>query len=203
MRSECILRFISRASPVPSESEESRDPIEIACVQGAVVRLSSPRVMTAAWMYFSNASSIDGPKNLEVIPGSARYIATKPTLRKLKERIREISGRSRGRKMVGVFEELRSYLLGWKSYFRLAETPKVFRELDHWLRRRLRMVQLCQWRGVRRIREQLQKRGVPAEVIRPIVGNVGRWWKIANLPGVTKAFPPDYYDRQGVPRLES
>ena len=36
---------------------------------------------------------------------------------------------------------------GWKAYFRLAQTPKVMRELDEWLRHRLRAVQLKQWRG--------------------------------------------------------
>ena len=57
-------------------------------------------------------------------------------------RIRQITSRNGGRSLARVVEELRAYLLGWKAYFRLADTPGVFRDLDQWIARRLRMVQL-------------------------------------------------------------
>lgn len=63
-----------------------------------------------------------------------------------KERIRQITSRNGGRSLPKVVEELRAYLLGWKAYFRLADTPGVFHDLDQWIARRLRMVQLKQWK---------------------------------------------------------
>jgi len=48
-----------------------------------------------------------------------------------------------------VVEELRRYVPGWKAYFKLAQTPKVFRQLDEWLWHRLRAVQLKHWRHSR------------------------------------------------------
>ena len=46
-------------------------------------------------------------------------------------------------RMLGaVVAELRPYLLGWKAYFGLAQTPKVWRKLDEWLCHRLRAIQL-------------------------------------------------------------
>ena len=43
-------------------------------------------------------------------------------------------------------KRLRPYLLGWKAYFGLAQTPGVWRELDEWLRHRLRAIQLKHWK---------------------------------------------------------
>jgi RNA-directed DNA polymerase len=70
-----------------------------------------------------------------------RKVAAKP-LATFKQRIRKLTCRSGGRSMPEVVEKLRSYMLGWKGYFRLAQTPKVWRELDEWLRHRLRAIQL-------------------------------------------------------------
>jgi len=58
--------------------------------------------------------------------------------------VRELTGRSQGCSVATMVAELRGYLLGWKAYFRLADTPGVFTALDQWLRRRLRMVYLKQ-----------------------------------------------------------
>ena len=51
-----------------------------------------------------------------------------------------------GRSLQEVVERLRTYVLGWKAYFRLAQTPQVWRELDQWMRHRLRAIQLKQWK---------------------------------------------------------
>lgn len=70
-------------------------------------------------------------------PGGAlrRRVADK-ALKAMPDRVREITGRRQGRSMGQVVEELRRYLLGWYAYFRLAETPLVFRRLDEWIRHR-------------------------------------------------------------------
>jgi hypothetical protein len=78
----------------------------------------------------------------------------------LKQRVRSITGRSRGRSTPNVIAELRGYLVGWKTYFHLADTPGTFRELDKWIRHRLRAIQLKQWkRGTTTFRE-LRARGL-------------------------------------------
>lgn len=63
-----------------------------------------------------------------------------------KQRIRDITRRVGGKSMTKVAEQMRVYLPGWKAYFCLAQTPAVFRDLDSWVRHRLRAIQLKQWR---------------------------------------------------------
>ena len=48
----------------------------------------------------------------------------------MKERVRDITSRNGGRSLVRVVAELRSYLVRWKAYFRLADTPRVFADVD-------------------------------------------------------------------------
>ena len=67
-------------------------------------------------------------------------------LAEMKARVRAITSRTTGRSLTRIAAELRSYLTGWKLSFQLAETPSIFQGLDEWLRRRLRAVQLKQWK---------------------------------------------------------
>jgi RNA-directed DNA polymerase len=60
-----------------------------------------------------------------------------------------------------VVEELKSYLPGWKQYFQLADTPRIFTDHDKWIRHRLRALQLKQWKRGRRVYGELRKLGVP------------------------------------------
>jgi hypothetical protein len=80
----------------------------------------------------------------------------------LKECIREKRSRTLGRRLQVVVDDLRTYLLGWKAYFGFAEVRSLFKELDSWIRRRLRCYLWKQW-GRRGYRE-LRRRGVSREL---------------------------------------
>lgn len=129
-----------------------------------------------------------------------RRVAPK-ALETMKQRVRAITERNGGRKIRTVIAELRGYLAGWKEYFRFAETPGVFRELDKWIRHRLRMVQLKQWkRGTKAYRE-LRKRGVSKVTAAAAVRFTRSWWKTSAHQALHLALPTSYYDQMGVPRL--
>ena len=74
-----------------------------------------------------------------------RRIAPKAVLR-FKEKVRELTRRTRGVKVERMAEELGRYLRGWVGYFGHSETPSVLEELERWLRRRLRSVIWKQWK---------------------------------------------------------
>ena len=100
-----------------------------------------------------------------------------------------------------MIEELASYLVGWRGYFRHAETPGVFDALDGWIRRRLRLLQLKQWkRGTTAFRE-LRARGVSEHVAAMAARFTQNWWAAAAHHALHLAFPTSFYDRKGLPRL--
>jgi hypothetical protein len=131
-----------------------------------------------------------------------RRIAPK-ALEAMKERVREITTRSGGRSMNRVFEELRGYLVGWKGYFRLADTPGVLRDLDEWIRHRLRLVQLKQWKRGPTVFRELRARGVSQHAAAMAARFAENWWRTSSHRAFQIALPTSYYDGNGVPRLAS
>ena len=92
------------------------------------------------------------------------------------------------------------YLLGWKAYFGLAQTPRVWRELDEWLRHRLRAIQLKHWRHPRTIYRELKALRAKENVARQVAANNRRWWR--NSDRLLKTvLTIAYFDGLGVPRL--
>jgi RNA-directed DNA polymerase len=126
-------------------------------------------------------------------------VADKP-LQNFKVRIRQLTRRSGGRSMSEVVEKLRPYLLGWKAYFGLSQTPRVWRELDEWLRHRLRAIQLRHWKRSGTIYRELKVLGAREDVARQVAGNCRRWWRNSGLL-LNSVLTLAYFDRLGVPRL--
>ena len=117
-----------------------------------------------------------------------------------KARIRQLTRRSGGRSMSEVVEKLRPYLLGWKAYFGMAQTPRVWRGLDEWLRHRLRAIQLKHWKRARTIYRELKALGASEEVAKRVAVNSCRWWRNSDRL-LKKVLTIAYFDRLGVPRL--
>jgi RNA-directed DNA polymerase len=137
-----------------------------------------------------------------VAPGQLikRRVAPK-ALEAMKERIRQITNRSGGRSIAQVVKELRSYLVGWRSYFHLADTPAVFEDVDKWLRRRLRALHLKHWKHGRKVFGELTKRGISQQVAAAASSHCKRWWLTAKHKALLIALPTAYFDYLGLPRL--
>ena len=124
----------------------------------------------------------------------------KKALDNFKARIRQLTGRSGGRSMAQVVEKLRPYLLGWKAYFKLAQTPRAWRELDEWLRHRLRAIQLKHWKRGSTIYRELMALGATQSAAKRVADNSRCWWR--NSRGaLNTVLTIAYFDRLGVPRL--
>src|SRR5690606_13024518 len=98
-----------------------------------------------------------------------RRVATK-ALATFKQRVRHLTCRSGGRSLQQVVDRLRSYLLGWKGYFRLSQTSGIWRTLDEWMRHRLRAIQLKQWKRSATIYRELRALGAPQWVAQKVAG---------------------------------
>jgi group II intron reverse transcriptase/maturase len=137
-----------------------------------------------------------------VAPGRVikRRVAPK-ALTMMKDRLRVITARNGGRSIAQVVAELRRYLVGWRAYFRLADTPRVFAELEQWLHRRLRALHLKHWRHGSTVHWELRRRGVSQHVAAMAAHFVGNWWRVAGHAALHLALPTSYFDQLGVPRL--
>jgi RNA-directed DNA polymerase len=128
-----------------------------------------------------------------------RSVAAKP-MATLKQRVRALTRRSSGRSMAEVVARLRPYLLGWQAYFRLAQTPRVWRELDELLRHRLRALQLKHWKRGTTMYRELKALGASDADAHRVPANSRRWWR-NSAKRLNRAMPIAYFDRLGVPRL--
>ncbi len=129
-----------------------------------------------------------------------RCVASK-ALGAMKERVRQITSRSGGRSLKSVAGELRSYLRGWKNYFRLNELPSTMPALDKWIRRRLRAIQFKQWKRGSTVYRKLRARGVPERAARETAAHARRYWRMAAHSGLNTALSNQFFDELGVPRL--
>ena len=138
---------------------------------------------------------------LWVTKGKEVKCAVSPkALDNFKARIRQLTRRSGGRSLEQVVDKLRPYLLGWKAYFGMAQTPRVWRELDEWLRHRLRAIQLKQWKRGSTIFRELMALGASQSAAQRVADNSRCWWR--NSRGaLNTVLTIAYFDRLGVPRL--
>jgi RNA-directed DNA polymerase len=129
-----------------------------------------------------------------------RRIAPKAVLR-FKERVRNLTRRTRGVNTERMAEELARYLRGWISYFGKCETPSVLEALEKWFRRRLRSAIWKQWkRGSVRFAE-LRKRDVRKDLAAKTAGSAHGPWRLAESPALHIALPNAYFASLGIPKL--
>lgn len=91
--------------------------------------------------------------------GEVRFQVAVKAMKTFKLQVRLITRGSSGRSIVHVVEELKRYVPGGLRYFRLVQTPKVFRALDEWIRRRLRVLHLKQWKRGTTVFREMRARG--------------------------------------------
>jgi RNA-directed DNA polymerase len=136
-----------------------------------------------------------------VAPGGVikRRVADKP-MAVFKQRVRRLTRRSGGRSLEEVVSKLRVYVLGWKAYFRLAQTPRVWQELDKWMRHRMRAIQLKHWKRAQTIYSELLARKASPDVAAQVAVNARRWWRNSGML-LNSVLTLAWADRLGIPRL--
>jgi len=127
-----------------------------------------------------------------------RQVSVK-ALKAFKREIRRLTHRTRGVSLLQVVCDVRRYVTGWDTYFSYAEATSVFKELDSWVRRRLRCYVWKQW-GRRGYRE-LVHRGVSRDLAWNTYKSAHGPWRLSRSPALAYAFPGGYFDGLGVPRL--
>jgi group II intron reverse transcriptase/maturase len=125
------------------------------------------------------------------------------SLVKFKKRIRELTKRNRGRSLEGIILELNRYLNGWISYFKLSASTSVFRDLDSWIRRRLRCYRLKQRKRTYSIYKFLVELGVSALESWKLALSSKGWWKLSLSPNISMAMSNEWFKALGLVNLEA
>ena len=120
---------------------------------------------------------------------------------RFKERVRELTRRTRGVSIERMAKDLTRYLRGWLGYFRKCETPAVLRGFEEWIRRRLRSASGRSGGGGKVRYAELRKRGVHVELAAKTAGSAHGPWRLAQSPALTIALSNAYFDSLGIPRL--
>jgi RNA-directed DNA polymerase len=124
-------------------------------------------------------------------------------LARLKERVREMTRRTKSVSLGCLVAELSRYLVGWRGYFGFCETPSVLRRLDRWIRRRLRAIVWRQWKRGHTRFAALRRLGVGKGLAARTAGSAHGPWRISNSPALSYALPNAFFERLGLVPLEA
>jgi RNA-directed DNA polymerase len=122
-------------------------------------------------------------------------------VKRFKERVRELTRRTRGVSVEQMVKQLTVYLRGWREYFGFCQTSSVLRSFDEWLRRRLRATAWKQWKQGRTRFAELRRRGVGKDLAAKTAGSAHGPWRLANSPALSIALPNSYFGLLGLPTL--
>ena len=111
--------------------------------------------------------------------------------KKAKDKLRKLTSRSQGRKLDTVLNNIKVFMRGWLGYYGIAEMDTLMKQLNEWLRRRIRMYIWKRWKKPRTRVENLKKLGMPEwQAYRN--GNTRKgYWAVAGRGYITS-----YYDKR-------
>lgn len=136
------------------------------------------------------------------IQTNGRISVAPETIQRAKDKIRRLTWRSRGRSFELVIQQLNEYLQGWLNYYRLAQSTSLWRNLDSWIRRKLRCYKLKQKKQSSTIRKFLMSLGVPEIEARQTSSSGKGWWRISRTRALHRALDVKWFENQKLISLE-
>ena len=171
-------------------------------------RRAGERVMTSVERFLKSRLKlkINGEKSAVALPAQRKFLGfsftygSQPRRRiapqamaRFKARVRELTRRTTGASLQQIVEELSRYLIGWRGYFGICQTPSVLQSLESWIRRRLRAIVWKQWKRGRKRFGELRRRGVGRDLAAQTAGNAHGPWRLANSPALAIALPNAFF----------
>jgi RNA-directed DNA polymerase len=125
----------------------------------------------------------------------------KQSIQKAQARIRGITSRKKPMKMEERIKELNQFLIGWCGYFSLADTPSILKDMDSWIRRRLRICLWKQWKLPKTKVKRLISLGIPKDKAFEWGNTRKGYWRIASSPILQRALDNQYWGSNGLKSL--
>lgn len=125
----------------------------------------------------------------------------KESIKRFKQRIRELTSRKKPMNMEKRIERLNQYLVGWLGYYQLVETPSIFKKMDSWIRRRLRMIRWKEWKHIQTKHKNLMVNGISKQQAWEWANSRKAYWRVSSSPIMHKALGDKYWVTQGLKSL--
>jgi len=132
-----------------------------------------------------------------IYKGEGRLRIHPKSVQKLKDKIREVTGRSNGMGIEARKIRLNQIVRGWMNYFKLADAKKLMQRLDEWIRSRIRMVTWKRWKRVRTRFENLKRSGIKKEQAWMWANTRKGYWRTAHSPILTRALSNERFKSAG------
>ena len=120
------------------------------------------------------------------------------SLNTFKQQVRRLTNRNWGVSMHYQLFKLSQYLRGWINYFGIAKGYQRCVDLDHWIRRRVRMAYWRQWRKPRTKVRNLMRRGVHVQAAVACGITSKGPWRSAKTPGINQALSLEFLKSEGL-----
>lgn len=117
--------------------------------------------------------------------------------KRFKDRIRELTNRNKGISMEYRLRRLNDYTTGWINYFALSNAKSKIRDLDGWIRRRLRACIWKQWKRIKTRGRNLIKLGLPEGKAWEFANTRKSYWRTSGSLILTTTLTNDYLENLG------
>ena len=129
--------------------------------------------------------------------GEGRLRIHPKSIQKLKDKVRQITGRSNGMGIEARKTRLNQVVRGWMNYFKLADAKMLIQRLDEWIRSRIRMVTWKRWKKVRTRFENLKRLGIKKEQAWMWANTRKGYWRTAHSPILSRALSNERFKHAG------
>jgi len=128
-----------------------------------------------------------------IIKGNYLHVQPK-RIKKFKDKIRQITKRNAGRSLELVIKELNQVLRGWINYFRVANIKRLMQDVMQWVRRRLRMVKMKQWKSYKKMHKEMRRMSIKGNGLKMDVCR----WKNSSTHIIHRILPNKYFEELGL-----
>ena len=114
--------------------------------------------------------------------GGIRFRVHEKSAKKLKDKLKELTGRNKIGNIKTTYEKIKQLVVGWINYFKLADMKGLMSRIDEWLRRRIRMCYWKQWKKISTKFNNLKKLGIPKDKAWEFANTRKSYWRTAKSP---------------------
>ncbi|MBK5261624.1 MAG: group II intron reverse transcriptase/maturase [Peptostreptococcaceae bacterium] len=115
-------------------------------------------------------------------------------VKRFKDKLRRLTKRNAGKPIEVIVKTLNPVLRGWINYYRLARIKGLTKELMSWIRRRLRMIRMKQWKTYKKMHKEMRKQGIKGTGEKMAVTK----WKNSNVHIIHMLLPNEYFEKLGL-----